>query len=452
MTIKIQGDKITFPDDSEQTTAYDGSSGGGIPEAPIDGKQYGRQDAEWTEVIGGGDVTSSVTYTGVYTEALDIPSTGEVTYTKVPFAGEGWVDGKYTVDTDGSFIVNAKFQWSLINPASNQAFRYCVVFVNDIQVYRNAHGVNTEYPYGSLNQTTWVGNLKKGDVVDIRAVQGNVESLTQTIAIGNAVSIAMLGGSGSGGGSTPEALVWEDKTADRAFDTEYTNTNDVPLYVQIYVNMDGKGNYIQMVIDGESQGYAGNGAGGTVDGFNSLSNPLYIIPAGSKYKVAITGTNVGSIWKEARMPLAIAVGGEAQAPVAFNLQLTSSTTTKQGVNTPIVLDKAVVDTENGLKDGGYEVQKDGLYDISFIAKAQSSDGNLNNFYGYVYLNGTFFMQGSADPYKGGASPTGGKGFTVSGSSVLDLKKGDVITLELYANTADSADTTVHLMRCLYQVT
>ena len=26
MTIKIQGDKITFPDDSEQTTAYDGSS------------------------------------------------------------------------------------------------------------------------------------------------------------------------------------------------------------------------------------------------------------------------------------------------------------------------------------------------------------------------------------------------------------------------------------------
>jgi hypothetical protein len=29
------------------------ASSGGIPEAPIDGKQYGRQDADWTEVAGG---------------------------------------------------------------------------------------------------------------------------------------------------------------------------------------------------------------------------------------------------------------------------------------------------------------------------------------------------------------------------------------------------------------
>ena len=41
---------------------------------------------------------------------------------------------------------------------------------------------------------------------------------------------------GSGGGSyTPEKMVWEDVTAERAVDTEYTNTNDVPLYVQLYV-------------------------------------------------------------------------------------------------------------------------------------------------------------------------------------------------------------------------
>ena len=30
------------------------SDGGGFPEAPIDGKQYGRQDAGWTEVVKGG--------------------------------------------------------------------------------------------------------------------------------------------------------------------------------------------------------------------------------------------------------------------------------------------------------------------------------------------------------------------------------------------------------------
>lgn len=76
MTIKIQGDKITFPDDSEQTTAYNGSSGGGIPEAPIDGKQYGRQDAEWTEVTGGGS-TTPLLYEEVYPDNLDdVVSTG----------------------------------------------------------------------------------------------------------------------------------------------------------------------------------------------------------------------------------------------------------------------------------------------------------------------------------------------------------------------------------------
>lgn len=31
-----------------------GGGGGGIPEAPIDGKQYGRQNAAWTEIVGGG--------------------------------------------------------------------------------------------------------------------------------------------------------------------------------------------------------------------------------------------------------------------------------------------------------------------------------------------------------------------------------------------------------------
>jgi hypothetical protein len=30
-----------------------GSGGGGIPEAPIDGKTYGRKDAGWTQVTGG---------------------------------------------------------------------------------------------------------------------------------------------------------------------------------------------------------------------------------------------------------------------------------------------------------------------------------------------------------------------------------------------------------------
>ena len=34
-------------------TPVGGGGGGGIPEAPLDGQQYGRQDASWTVIAGG---------------------------------------------------------------------------------------------------------------------------------------------------------------------------------------------------------------------------------------------------------------------------------------------------------------------------------------------------------------------------------------------------------------
>ena len=41
----LEGDTLAL----QAFPASEGGTGGGIPEAPIDGKQYGRQDAEWTE-------------------------------------------------------------------------------------------------------------------------------------------------------------------------------------------------------------------------------------------------------------------------------------------------------------------------------------------------------------------------------------------------------------------
>ena len=50
------GEGTLLEGDTVALQAFPASAGGsgGIPEAPIDGKQYGRQDAEWTEVTGGG--------------------------------------------------------------------------------------------------------------------------------------------------------------------------------------------------------------------------------------------------------------------------------------------------------------------------------------------------------------------------------------------------------------
>ena len=49
------------------------------------------------------------------------------------------------------------------------------------------------------------------------------------------VDIEKVGTGGASGGSyTPEKMVWEDVNAERALDTVYTNTNDVPIICSDY--------------------------------------------------------------------------------------------------------------------------------------------------------------------------------------------------------------------------
>jgi len=45
------------------TPTFTSGGGGGIPEAPIDGKQYARKDADWAEVAASGGTVESVTST-----------------------------------------------------------------------------------------------------------------------------------------------------------------------------------------------------------------------------------------------------------------------------------------------------------------------------------------------------------------------------------------------------
>ena len=303
----INGDTVglqAFP-------ASSGGSGDGIPEAPIDGKQYGRQDATWTEVTGGGDVTPSKTHYGALTEPKVLPSTSETDFKVVPFAGDRWVDGKFIADTKGSYDLNVGLSWSLINPIADQTFRRCILFVNGAVISTKSHGIEEMYPHGSKNESNWVIDLEAGDEVEIKALQQNTQGGDQNVANtqDSYVRIAMLGGSGSGGGETPtpEALVWEDRTVARALDTVYTNTNDVPLYVQITAYSDGATNEginrIDFQIDGKAQGSSGSNGDKTYD------NTLYVVPSGSTFSAVTKGVVRLDLWQEAKMPLAIAVGG-----------------------------------------------------------------------------------------------------------------------------------------------
>ena len=114
-------------------------------------------------------------------------------------------------------------------------------------------------------------------------------------------------GGGGGGDYTPEAMVWEDKKAERGFDTLYTNTNDVPLYVQIYcytLGSEAAENW-KFEIDGVNFGYNGVNTVGSIN-----QTPMFIIPAGSTYKAVLdAGFPVISKWNEALMPVAVGTGG-----------------------------------------------------------------------------------------------------------------------------------------------
>ena len=113
----------------------------------------------------------------------------------------------------------------------------------------------------------------------------------------------------NGGGSTPtpEALVWEDKTADRAYGTVYTNTNDVPLYISVTGQCKELNGYIDLYVDGVRLVITGNTS---LSDVNQYADIFGIVPSGSTYEVKSTGENTDlALWHEARMPLAIAVGG-----------------------------------------------------------------------------------------------------------------------------------------------
>jgi len=108
---------------------------------------------------------------------------------------------------------------------------------------------------------------------------------------------------GSGGGSyTPEKMVWEDKT--NVANTVYTNTNDVPLYVQfaVYSPSGDENNLVDFKIDDVVVGAVGS------VGVSNWNNPLYIVPAGSTYEVVSEQLATVDKWREAKMPVAIGSG------------------------------------------------------------------------------------------------------------------------------------------------
>lgn len=92
VTLNLHPEAVGFyyAEDTGEWSAWDGTQwledimgGGGLPDAPSDGKLYGRKDADWEEVPGGGAVdsvngrTGAVTLTGADTPSAVVTLSGD---------------------------------------------------------------------------------------------------------------------------------------------------------------------------------------------------------------------------------------------------------------------------------------------------------------------------------------------------------------------------------------
>ena len=272
------------------------------------------------------------------------------------------------------------------------------------------------------------------DVGGYRELVVNTESATGTIANDTPVSIVLdvaSSGSGTGGGieeapedgkqyarqdgdwseveasgggstPTPEALVWEDVVADRAFNTVYTNTNDVPLYVLFYIYTNDhtiSNNYANLYINGQNVGAFGDKRSGALAGDIDYSTTMVLIPAGETYELRLGGDMLISKWHEARMPLAIAIGGassggEIQEPVAMRASISGTSTMTNDAWQRVVFDVVEEDTNNCLntETGEYIPNVEGYYLVS--ASSLMTGTGIRRGISGVWLNDDRIQQGT----------------------------------------------------------
>ena len=136
--------------------------------------------------MGNGDLiypmSSPILYTSILGTQADLPNGATVS---LPFVGTGWSGDAFIVPKTGIYFLDASFQWSLINPISNQIYRNAYLGKNNqASFFQTSMGVDVGYPYGSINEFTWIGELTEGDAVRISAQQANVNEEEQNIPAG----------------------------------------------------------------------------------------------------------------------------------------------------------------------------------------------------------------------------------------------------------------------------
>jgi len=281
-----------------------------VPEAPIDGKQYGRQDAEWTEVTGGGsggggDAEPPVILKASFSTTSSIPNNA---WTPITF-------DVADVDTnDGLDVANKWYKPNVAGYYNVAVSTYVTgtglirgisgVWKNDERVQQGTETYNASTPVSSITSLTNTIVYCNGttDYIQPKVLGNSTSALQLGAGAGTQLNISRIASSSSGGGYTPEPMVWEDKTSERTTSDTYTNTADTAINVIVGIYHPSPTSQSVIKIDGDIFGYIGSqaGAAGTI----APTTTTFTVPSGSNYAISdVSGVNsTVQAWHEAVIP------------------------------------------------------------------------------------------------------------------------------------------------------
>ena len=271
---------------------------------------------------GGGEVKEPVVFKAMPTAVLNPITKGTwevLKFNNVIHNTNGdWTDNKYTPKVAGYY--NFNYSFSIANTGDTLDGRLAITL--------RKNGENTQR-YGLDNIVkSYEGDTVEGSTLlymngidDYVEVEGNTTHGLNYNGGQNSTTFfdaSLITGSG-GGSYTPEDMVWSEDLGDRDGGTKerelggtYTNTNDVPIYVQFrsWIRGDGEALAIKFYINDKYMGSTGTQMPSGLD----FNNPLYIVPAKATYRTEIVGDGDPSlfylgVWREARMPVAVGTGG-----------------------------------------------------------------------------------------------------------------------------------------------